>query len=135
MPSLSWVVTDRSWFDAAFPDTVNGELCAHTMVMLLYFRSQNSTKLLHGVVFVATGDKDDVDEAVELLGAVLFKVVEVVITLVPERTVCAVEEMVAMVAMVAIDVFPATMLLALLVMLPSRVLVVEESMIVDLYEM
>lgn len=125
-------MTGRSWLDAAFPGTIKGELCAQTMVILLYFRSQNSAKLLHGVVFVATGNKEDVDEAVELLELVPFKVVEVVSTLVPERTVCAVE---GMVEVVGIDVLPAAILLALLVMLPRIVLVVEKRVNVDLYEM
>lgn len=51
-PSSSCSVTPSIWLLAAFPGTTNGALCATTIVILLYLRSQNSGWPLHGIVFV-----------------------------------------------------------------------------------
>lgn len=55
MPSSSCVTTPSSWFEAALPVRSKGELCAATMVILLYLRAQNSGQLLQGRVLVTAG--------------------------------------------------------------------------------
>lgn len=61
IPLSSWVVTSNAWFDATFPSRTNGLLCAATMVMLEYLRSQNSGQPLQGWV-LTTGACDAAGE-------------------------------------------------------------------------
>ncbi|KAH7135838.1 hypothetical protein B0J11DRAFT_519364 [Dendryphion nanum] len=55
IPSCSWVRTGRSWLLAALWGMAKGELCARTMVMLLYLRLQNSMWPLHGCGVLEAG--------------------------------------------------------------------------------
>lgn len=69
-PSSSWVVTSNAWFEATLPARTNGLLCAATMVMLEYFRVQNSGQPLQGWVLTTGVCEAAALEAVALGAAV-----------------------------------------------------------------